>query len=162
MVGNARLRRWNAGKTGLLLQEALGASTPARRLRPRTPSDEQDWHPSVQRAVKTAVREGALHKAAALLLENSPPENSTEDALRALRPSRRTPAAPVPCSKFESIMFSTSVAAKASKTIPPWIDLRTLRLLPVHLIEMLRADDDETLLQALTHGLGLRQWEPPT
>jgi hypothetical protein len=68
-----RLRLWCAGDFESLVRDALMTKNPSRgQPREQQPNDI-DVPTSVQRAVKTAVSEGALHKAIVLLLESSPP-----------------------------------------------------------------------------------------
>jgi hypothetical protein len=145
-----RLRRWNAGDFESLFQEFTSGSSLKRRQRNTMPSDELDLDPGVQRAVKAAVSEGALRKAATLLMENTPPCSNAATALQELHPQRSMPVVPVASGQTMSIEVECAAVIKACKAFPPGSTGGPSGLRPVHLSEMLKTDgDDANLGQAL-------------
>jgi hypothetical protein len=146
-----RLRRWNAGDFESLFQQFVAASPPKRGER-SVQCGGQDLDPGVQRAVKTAASEGALRKAATLLMENTPPCSNAVEALELLHPQRILPVVPVSQSQTFTIEVESDAILKACKAFPPGSTGGPSGLRPVHLIEMLKTDgEDDTLAQALAN-----------
>jgi hypothetical protein len=144
-----RLRRWAAGDFESLFREVLSTQKPIRgKPREQQPGDP-DVPTSIQRAVKAAVNEGALHKATVLLLESSAPLSNPVDALQKLHPIRSVPVTPIASSVDSLLELDAPAIIKACKSFPPGSTGGPSGLRPCHLQEMLESDDDFDLAEAL-------------
>ena len=148
-----RLRRWNAGAYRELVQQTSLTQFGGKRRRlaqPPAGPDKDTLNPSIRRAVVHAVTEAALSKAAKLLSSGSTPSDDV-DALQKLHPRRAVPVVPVPQepSDLVQLEFESSDIRRACKSFPPGSTGGPSGLRPVHLQEMLKADDDDNLSQSL-------------
>ena len=144
-----RLRRWNAGALSELTLQAT--PLPGKKVRQEKPGPmgaEDSLPPSLHRAVVSAVTDGALSKAAKLLYKGGAPSDDLE-ALRALHPQRETAASPIAISTEDKLEFEVAEIRQACKRFPPGSTGGPSSLRPCHLQELLAADEDDLLAQAL-------------
>ena len=146
-----RLRRWFLRQYESLFSEACSHSVAHRSRKTGNREIVEDLPEGTRRAVTTAVREGALSKAAKLLLENASPAGDVEAELRKLHPVRTVPVQ-IPNANLESnaeLEIDKDVVSKALRTFPPGSSGGPSGLRPIHLIEALKKDQGGSLLEAL-------------
>ena len=148
-----RLRSWFLRDfEGLSQQYLKQAQLSGKRSteHPKIPTTNGDLDPQTRRAVIRAVREGALSKAAKLLAANCSPCENPEAALRALHPARQRPLQLCESLPDCGLEVQPGLIRKLLRSFPPDSSGGPSQLKPVHLVEALKGDAGEALLEALS------------
>ena len=147
-----RLQRWSVGAYRELVAQAIQSSGGGSKRKSKTKSSSDSTgdalDASVARGVINAVSEGSLSKAAKLLKSRAVPSENV-DELRKLHPPRMAPVTPVAPESEAFLEFEVSEVRRACRSFPPGSTGGPSGLRPCHLVEMLKADEDDTLAQAL-------------
>ena len=156
-----RIQMWQRGEYSSLLSSALSEGNHLSHLKQKKANaPPMDYlPPGVRRSVVSAAYDGALSKAASMLISALPPladPKEAESSLRALHPTRsQLIHQPLPESSVaksgdpQECEIESSAILKATRSFPPGSTGGPSGLRPSHIAEALKADDAGELAQAL-------------